>query len=114
MAVDNQYMGLIPTRELFGDVRLGDVVEARVARVHEDGKLDLSLRERRENQMDIDSQTILTVIDEYDGVLPFGEKVSPEIIKREFNMSKNAFKRALGHLLKAGAVEITEKYIKRK
>lgn len=114
VAVDNQYMGLIPTRELFGDVRLGDVVEARVARVHEDGKLDLSLRERRENQMDIDAQTILTVIDEYDGVLPFGEKVSPEIIKREFNMSKNAFKRALGHLLKAGAVEITEKYIKRK
>ena len=114
VAVDNRYMGLIPTRELFGDVRLGDVVEARVARVHEDGKLDLSLRERRENQMDIDSQTILTVIDEYDGVLPFGEKVSPEIIKREFNMSKNAFKRALGHLLKAGAVEITEKYIKRK
>ena len=73
-----------------------------MARVHEDGKLDLSLRERRENQMDIDAQTILTVIDEYDGVLPFGEKVSPEIIKREFNMSKNAFKRALGHLLKGG------------
>ena len=51
------------------------------------------------------------MIDEFDGVLPFNDKASPETIKREFHMSKNAFKRALGHLLKEGKIEIGENRI---
>ena len=53
------------------------------------------------------------VIDEFDGVLPFNDKARPETILREFNMSKNAFKRAVGRLLKEGKVRITEKTIER-
>ena len=52
--------------------------------------------------------------DSYDGVLPFNDKVSPEIIKRETGMSKNEFKRAVGNLLKAGRIEIAGKVIRRK
>ena len=111
VAVDNRYYGLIPMKEMFGDVRLGDVVEARVTKVREDGKLDLSPREKAYIQMDADSQMVLQVIGEFDGVLPFNDKASPETIKREFHMSKNAFKRAVGHLLKEGKVKITEKTI---
>jgi len=111
VAVDNRYYGLIPMKEMFGDVRLGDVVEARVTKVREDGKLDLSPREKAYIQMDADSQLVLQVIQEFDGVLPFNDKASPETIKREFHMSKNAFKRAVGHLLKEGKVKITEKTI---
>ena len=44
-------------------------------------------------------------------VLPFNDKVSPEIIKREFGLSKNAFKRAVGRLLKEGHIKISEKNI---
>jgi len=47
-------------------------------------------------------------------VLPFNDKVSPEIIERELQLSKNAFKRAVGKLLKEGKIEITEKRILRK
>ncbi len=111
VAVDNRYYGLIPMKEMFGDIRLGDVVEARVTKVREDGKLDLSPREKAYIQMDADSQLVLKVIEEFDGVLPFNDKASPETIKREFHMSKNAFKRAVGHLLKEGKVKITEKTI---
>ena len=63
--------------------------------------------------MDTDSDLVLKVIDEFDGVLPFNDKASPEVIKREFDMSKNAFKRAVGHLLKEGKIKITEKTIER-
>jgi hypothetical protein len=63
--------------------------------------------------MDADSKLVLKVIDEYEGVLPFNDKVSPEIIKREFHLSKNAFKRAVGRLLKEGKIKITEKTIER-
>jgi hypothetical protein len=113
VAVDNKYYGMIPAKELFGDIREGDVVEARVVKVREDGKLDLSPREKAYLQMDTDSQMVLKVIDEYEGVLPFNDKASPEIIKREFHLSKNAFKRAVGRLLKEGKIKITEKTIER-
>ena len=113
VAVDNRYYGLIPARELYGDLREGDVVEARVVKVREDGKLDLNPREKAYLQMDADSQMVLKVIDEFDGVLPFNDKASPETIKREFHLSKNAFKRAVGRLLKEGKIKITEKTIER-
>ncbi|MBS6642661.1 MAG: S1 RNA-binding domain-containing protein [Clostridiaceae bacterium] len=113
IAVDNQYYGLIPKRELPSSVHEGDVIEARVTKVREDGKLDLSPKEKAYIQMDTDSELVLKVIDEFDGVLPFNDKASPEVIKREFDMSKNAFKRAVGHLLKEGKIKITEKTIER-
>ena len=113
VAVDKKYYGLIPDKELYGDIHEGDQVEARVLKVREDGKLDLSPREKAYVQMDADSKLVLKVIDEYEGVLPFNDKVSPEIIKREFHLSKNAFKRAVGRLLKEGKIKITEKTIER-
>ena len=112
VAVDNKYYGLIPKKELFDDYHEGDTVSARVTKVREDGKLDLSPRQKAYLQMDDDSARVLEVIgDQFGGVLPFTDKAAPEVIKREFQMSKNAFKRAVGHLLKDGKVKITEKTI---
>lgn len=113
VAVENRYYGLIPKKELYGDIHEGDVIEARVTKVRDDGKLDLSPREKAHLQMDADSELVLRVIDKFNGVLPFTDKADPELIKREFNMSKNAFKRAVGHLLKESKIKITEKTIER-
>ena len=55
----------------------------------------------------------MSVIEEYAGVLPFNDKASPEIIKRETGLSKNAFKRAVGHLYKERKIQITEKGIRK-
>lgn len=113
VAVDNKYYGLIPKKEMYGKYREGDTVKARVMRVREDGKLDLCVRERSYVQMGSDAELVLKVIDEFDGVIPFNDKARPETILREFHMSKNAFKRAVGHLLKEGKIRITEKTIER-
>lgn len=113
VAVDDCYSGLIPAKENFGQLVIGEEVECRVTGVREDGKLNLSPRQKAYLQMDADAEQILQVIEEYAGVLPFNDKASPEVIKREFNMSKNAFKRAVGHLLKEGKVTITENAIRR-
>ncbi len=113
VAVENRYYGLIPKRELYGDFHLGDTVEARVVKVREDGKLDLSPRQKAYVQMDEDAKQVLKAIDEFDGVLPFNDKARPETILREMKMSKNAFKRAVGRLLKEGKIRITEKTIER-
>ncbi len=113
VAVDDRYYGLIPKKELYGKYQPGDHVEARVVKVRDDGKLDLSPRQKAYMQMDTDAALVLKVIDEFDGVLPFTDKAKPEIIQREFQMSKNAFKRAVGRLLKEGKIRITEKTIER-
>lgn len=113
VAVDNIYSALIPKKELYGRVEVGEDITARVVQVHEDGKLSLSIREKAYLQIEKDAIEILKLIDSYEGVLPFNDKVSPEIIKRETGMSKNEFKRAVGNLLKAGKIEIKEKVIRR-
>lgn len=113
VAVDDRYSALIPKRELYGTVNIGDIVNARVTAVKEDGKLDLSIREKAYLQIAADAEKVLQVIDSFDGVLPFNDKASPEVIRRELRMSKNEFKRAVGNLLKAGKITITEKAIRR-
>ncbi len=113
VAVDDKYSALIPKKEFFGQAKVGDIVEARVTGVKPDGKLDVSIREKGYIQIHEDAKAVMQVIEEFDGVLPFTDKVSPEVIQREFSLSKNAFKRAVGHLLKEGLIEITEKSIRK-
>lgn len=113
VAVDNRYSGLIPKKELFGKVEVGEDITARVVRVLEDGKLTLSIREKGLLQIEKDAEEILKLLNSYEGSLPFNDKASPEVIKYETGMSKNEFKRAVGYLLKAGKVVITEKSIRR-
>ena len=111
VAVDNQFSALIPRRELFREMPVGTIVHARVTSVKEDGKLDLSLREKAFVQMDADAEMIYEKMKSQNGMIPFIDKADPEIIKREFGMSKAAFKRAVGRLLKAGKIEIGEQKI---
>lgn len=113
VAVDDKYSALIPKRELYGAVEVGDTVNARVTEVKEDGKLNLSIREKAYLQIGQDAERILDIIDSFDGALPFTDKASPEVIRRETQMSKNEFKRAVGHLLKTGKITITERAIRR-
>lgn len=113
VAVDDQYSGLIPRKELYGTARIGDVIQARVTDVKEDGKLNLSIREKAYLQIGKDAQKVMEVIDSFDGALPFTDKASPEVIRRELQMSKNEFKRAVGHLLKEGKIQLTERAIRK-
>ena len=113
VAVDDRYSALIPPREMFGELRVGELIQARVIAVHEDGKLDLSIRDKSYRIIETDAVKVMELIESFDGVLPFNDKASPEVIKRETQMSKNEFKRAVGHLLKNGRIEITEKSIRK-
>lgn len=111
VAVDNQFSALIPKKDVFGGLKVGQTVHARVAAVKPDGKLDLSIKDKIPMQMDKDAEMILKRMEKNGGTLPFTDKADPEIIKKEFNMSKNAFKRAIGRLLKEKKIEILEKSI---
>ncbi len=111
VAVDDRYSALIPKREDFGSLKVGDKITARVTKVHEDGKLDLSVRKKAFLQMDEDAQMLLKKMEISGGRLPFTDKSDAELIKKEFGLSKNAFKRAVGRLLKEQKIQISEKGI---
>ena len=113
VAVDNKYHGLIHKNELYGDYSVGDNIEARVKKVREDGKLELSLRKEAYNEIENDAQKIMEQLDLRGGFLPINDDSSPEAIKAELNISKRAYKRAVGRLLKEGAIKITEEGIAR-
>lgn len=112
VAVDYKYHGLIPTNELYGDFKCGDEIEARVTHVKEDGKLDLSLREKAYIQMDTDAEIILDKLKQNGGFINLNDKSNPEDIKMQLNISKNAFKRAVGRLLKNEKISFMEEGIK--
>lgn len=115
VAIDDKYSALIPAREATGKYRPGTILDLRVTEVKEDGKMNVSDRQKAYIQISEDAESVLSVIEEFAGVLPFDDHASPEVIKREFGLSKNAFKRAVGHLMKEGRVEIRDKriYIKK-
>lgn len=113
VAVDDKYSAMIPIYEDHSSLRIGDNIEARVAGVKPDGKLDLTLREKAYMQIDKDAKQVMQVLEEYGGVLPFNDKTSPEVIMSEAKMSKNAFKRAVGRLYKERKVEITDTNIRK-
>ena len=112
VAVDNCYSALIAKKEMTTQLKVGDVVSARVASIKKEGKLDLSLREKAYIQMSVDADKIIKKMEENGGVLPFTDKASPELIKEQMDMSKNEFKRAVGNLLKASKIQIGENEIR--
>ncbi len=107
VAVEDQYLGRIPKQEIHEKLSVGDHLRMRITSVASDGKLNLSLHEKAYLQMDRDAKLVMDTIESYDGALPFNDKAKPVVIERELGLSKNAFKRAVGRLLKEGKITIT-------
>lgn len=109
VAVDDRYFGMIPKNEYFKHFKIGEEVTARVIRVREDGKLDLAPRMLAYQQMDEDSKLIFEKMKILKSAFYFNDKTSPEEIYDYFGISKKAFKRAIGNLLKENLIEKTDK-----
>lgn len=107
VAVENRYHGMIPLKELYGDYKVGQTLELRVRNVRADGKLELSMRKTTHLQMEDDARKIMDALEKQDGKLSLHDKSSPEEINAQLSMSKAAFKRAAGRLMKEGAIEMT-------
>ena len=108
VAVDNKYHGLILTKEMYGNFAVGDRVDARVKNVRADGKIELSVRDTAYNEIEGDAQKILDLLEAHNGKVCLNDNSSPEMINAELSMSKKAFKRAVGRLIKEGAVKTTD------
>jgi hypothetical protein len=110
VAVENKYHGLIQEKDFFGK-GIGDQVEARVVKIREDGKLNLNLFDKTHTKMDDDAELIYKRLVKAGGFLPYSDKTNPNVIKETFNISKGAFKIAVGRLYKRDLITISDKGI---
>ena len=108
VAVDDRFSALIPKKEAQGSYEPGQILQLRVTQVREDGKLTVTARQKAYLQMGDDAEMILEALREEGGILPFDDKADPEVIRERFGISKAAFKRAVGHLLKERLIRLEE------
>ena len=87
-----------------GRLDFGQEITARITYIREDGRVNLSLRQQKENAMIADAEDILNFLHKRNGKMPYCDTTPMEIIKEKFGISKAAFKRALGHLMKDGLI----------
>ena len=101
-----RYIAFIHRSEVPGGrLDFGQKVTGRIAFVREDGRLNLSLRPQKEQARVLDADLILSLLEKRKGSMPYGDDTPAEIIKDVFGISKSAFKRALGKLMKDGKVK---------
>lgn len=105
--LERSFVGLLPASEPHR-LRRGDTARFRVANILPDGKLVLSLRQHAYQEVESDAATILAVLSR-PGAPPVGDRSDPETIRELFGLSKKAFKRAIGRLLKEGSVTLDER-----
>ncbi|MDR3562893.1 MAG: S1-like domain-containing RNA-binding protein [Negativicutes bacterium] len=103
-----RYIAFMHQDEMPVRLKVGEEVQARVTFIREDGKLNVSMRPLKEEAMGIDAENILALLKSRDGRMPYGDDTAPEVIKQKFNISKAAFKRAMGRLLREGLIEQRE------
>lgn len=105
---ENHYRAFIHHSERQQEPRMGAEVTARVIEVKEDGTLNASLLPLKQERMADDAERIFVYLEANGGEIPFHNKSEPERIKETFGMSKSAFKRAIGRLLKEGKIKLGE------
>jgi predicted RNA-binding protein (virulence factor B family) len=104
--VENAFVGLVPASEPH-TLKRGEAARFRVSNVLPDGKIELSLRGHAHEELAGDAERVLRILSRA-GTPAIGDKSSPEEIREVFGLSKKAFKRALGRLLKDRAIDIDE------
>ena len=106
--VNKKFWGLIFYNEIFTTVKIGQRTKGYIKKIHEDGKLDVTLNKPGLARKDEAGEKILARLQKQGGFLPVGDKSSPELIYSQFSMSKGTFKKAIGGLFKQGLIIIED------
>jgi predicted RNA-binding protein (virulence factor B family) len=106
--VNNKYEGLIYKNEVFGELNISDKKKAYIKKVRDDGALDISLQAIGAKKGGSDAQSVLALLKQNGGIMPYNYKSDSELITQTFSMSKKSFKKALTKLQEDGTIEVKE------
>lgn len=100
----DRWLAFLHNDEMTLRPKVGEELTVRVTFVREDGRINVSMRPVKEEAIDLDAEKILSALAAR-GRMPYTDETAPEIIKEKFGISKAAFKRAIGRLLKEGKIQ---------
>ncbi|MBK5286505.1 MAG: RNA-binding protein [Bacteroidia bacterium] len=110
--INNQYEGLLYKNEIFQPLQPGDVKQGFIKQVRDDGKIDLTLQQQGYAHIEDTKDILIQFLVANKGILPLGDKSSPEEIYRQLKISKKAFKKTIGGLFKEKLINIGDYEIK--
>ncbi|MEY8715029.1 S1 RNA-binding domain-containing protein [Francisella philomiragia] len=105
--INSSYWGIIYSTEVFRRLSFGQAVKGYIKNIRDDGRIDLSLQLVHKD-LDKNAELVEKYLIEHNGSAPFNDKSNPDDIVREFGISKAAFKRAIGTLLKKKKIIIRD------
>ena len=111
VAINDQYTGLVYNNQVYENYEEGQKLKGYITGVREDGRIDVSLQPDKGRHVHSTFDKILKHLKDSGGKSKFGDKSSPEDIRREFQISKKVFKQAIGGLYKQGKIIITKEGI---
>lgn len=104
--INGKHWGMLYDNQIFTPMRIGDKARAWVYKIADDGRIDVSLQQQGLDQVVVATDAIMELVNSYGGVLPFGDKSTPEEIQAATGMSKKVFKRAVGYLMRQGRMVV--------
>lgn len=104
--VNKKYPGLVYRSEGYREPAIGDKLSGYIAKIREDGKLDISLKKKGYAAVADSKEVLLSAIEKAGGFLPLHDKSAPDLIKEKLGMSKKLFKKTAGTLYREGVILI--------
>lgn len=103
-----RWIGFLHNSNINTVIKLGQELIGRITFIREDGHVNISLRQTKEREMNHDMAVLIDCMNQHNGLLPYTDKSDSKLIKLNLRMSKSAFKRAVGHLLKTNQIIMSE------
>ena len=113
VAINDEYAGLVYANQVYEQYHEGQKLKGYISGVREDGRIDVSIQPDKGRHVHSTFDKILDHLKAVGGKSEFGDKSSPEDIKKEFQVSKKVFKQAIGGLYKQGKSKINNEGIER-
>lgn len=104
--IDDRYWGILYENEIFQPLSICETKQAFVKKIRPDGRIDVALQKPGFDETERSRNEILKKLEARNGFLPLTDKSSPERIYEEMQMSKKAFKRAVGNLYKQRLIDL--------
>ena len=111
VVINDKYTGLVYKNQVYDFYEEGQRMKGYITNIREDGRIDVSLQPDKGRHVHSTFDKIHEHLNKVGGKSKFGDKSSPEDIKREFQISKKVFKQAIGGLYKQGKIIITKEGI---
>ncbi len=111
VALNDEYTGLVYGNQVYDEYKEGQKIKAYIKNIREDGKIDVSLQPKQGRHINSSADKIMEYLKAAGGKSEFNDKSAPEDIKKEFQISKKVFKKAIGTLYREGRIKITDKGI---